>query len=227
VLIVDDNYLNRFLLRKTLRTYHATVDTASNAKTALKKLNTITYQIILLDIHMPNMNGYELAALIRQKLKLTTPIIATTASTYAEVQEQATSAGINDCVMKPIVTKELIEKIELLLQKKTETNHYIELIKKDLNTTDNAVVNEVIKIVKNNLPKDLCALKEAIQLKEYKKIELIAHKMRSTIKYFQLTKGDQLLNKIEQSAKEVKDIEKMETHYANVSIICEKLIADL
>jgi len=117
LLLVDDLALNRLLaselLKKNFKNLH--LETAENGLEAVEKIATNTYDLILMDVKMPVMDGYEATVQIRKKHnKQDLPIIALTANAIAEQINKCTEVGMNDCITKPISEHELIEKINQL-----------------------------------------------------------------------------------------------------------------
>ena len=108
VLIVDDNPVNVYVLEQFLKRIHIKTTVAENGKQALRKMQVHMPDLILMDIHMPEMGGYETAQAIR-KLMYQVPIIAVTASTSVTGTEfeKMKSAGMNDYMLKPFQVDEL------------------------------------------------------------------------------------------------------------------------
>jgi len=106
ILLVEDNPLNVLVAQTMLENHGATVDVAVNGAEALDKLDARSHQLILMDLHMPVMDGYEATVLLRKRGE-TLPIIALTASTPKEVESDAFAAGLNDVVVKPFSPDEL------------------------------------------------------------------------------------------------------------------------
>jgi CheY-like chemotaxis protein len=106
ILLVEDNPLNVLVAQTMLENNGATVDVAVNGAEALDKLDARSHQLILMDLHMPVMDGYEATVLLRKRGE-TLPIIALTASTPKEVESDAFAAGLNDVVVKPFSPDEL------------------------------------------------------------------------------------------------------------------------
>lgn len=100
LLLVEDNPLNVLVAQTMLENYGAIVEVATNGQEALDKLDTSRHRLILMDLHMPVMDGYEATVLLRQR-GVTLPIIALTASTPKEVESEAYAAGLNDVIVKP------------------------------------------------------------------------------------------------------------------------------
>lgn len=102
ILIVEDNLLNQKLAGFMLKDWGFDYDICSNGKIAVEKLKTETYNLILMDIQMPEMNGYEATEFIREELKLTLPIIAMTAHALPGEREKCVGFGMSDYISKPI-----------------------------------------------------------------------------------------------------------------------------
>lgn len=119
VLIVEDNAINQLLVLKLLqkRGYDTTV--AENGQIALHKYDKADFDIILMDLRMPEMDGYEATIQIRKmdSYKRFVPIVAMTAHTIKGEYERCMSIGMNDYISKPFRAAELYEKIQLLVKK--------------------------------------------------------------------------------------------------------------
>lgn len=102
ILVVEDNIMNQKLAGFMLKDWGFDFDICSNGKLAVEKLKTDNYNLILMDIQMPEMNGYEATELIREQLKLTVPIIAMTAHALPGEREKCIGFGMTDYISKPI-----------------------------------------------------------------------------------------------------------------------------
>jgi CheY-like chemotaxis protein len=115
ILLVEDNLINQKIIFLTLKPLVNSIDTASNGKEALDRFGTVSYDLILMDIQMPVMNGLIAAEKIRE-LELTTnshvPIIAITANAMIGDKEKCLSVGIDDYISKPFQPAALIDKIK-------------------------------------------------------------------------------------------------------------------
>ena len=107
VLIVDDNKINQIVSQKVLDILHIKHHTASNGLEALEKVKEHTFDVILMDINMPIMNGKDTSKEIRN-LNINTPIIALTATDYEDVENELYIYGINDNIVKPYHTDTLV-----------------------------------------------------------------------------------------------------------------------
>jgi signal transduction histidine kinase/CheY-like chemotaxis protein len=106
ILLVEDNPLNVLVAQTMLQNNGAIVDVAINGAEALQRLDPKRHRLVLMDLHMPVMDGYEATILLRERGE-TIPIIALTASTPKEVENEAFAAGLNDVVVKPFSPDEL------------------------------------------------------------------------------------------------------------------------
>ncbi|WP_418263796.1 response regulator [Flavobacterium faecale] len=113
-LIVEDNIINQKVLRKLLDKLGIPTDIANNGKEAVTLFNQNEYDIIFMDLHMPEMDGFEATKKIHESMKYkikNIPIIAVTASAFDEDKIKAIANGMDDFVTKPIVLKHLEETI--------------------------------------------------------------------------------------------------------------------
>jgi CheY-like chemotaxis protein len=111
ILVVEDNPVNFKLMKILLGKMNCIVDGAFNGKEAVDKVRQGKYDIILMDLQMPEMSGIEASEVIRRELKSTTPIIALTARALTEDREACLGAGMNDFLTKPVDSASLREKV--------------------------------------------------------------------------------------------------------------------
>lgn len=111
ILLVEDNFLNRMVAQNSLQYYNCEVTEAENGLIAIEILKNNRFDIILMDIQMPEMGGIEATEIIRNKLQLTTPIIALTANAFKTEIDKCRKAGMDDYVTKPFDEEILIETI--------------------------------------------------------------------------------------------------------------------
>lgn len=100
VLLAEDDAINRLIATKFMQNWLLKVDYAVTGKEAIAKVKKNNYDLILMDLQMPGLNGYEASQQIRAT-KITTPIIALTAYAVSEIKSKAIQAGMNDCLGKP------------------------------------------------------------------------------------------------------------------------------
>jgi CheY-like chemotaxis protein len=113
ILVVEDNSMNQLLIKMILEKYNYNVFIAENGLIACEELKSKLdfYSIILMDIMMPIMNGYEATQEIRKNIDQNIPIIAVTADVTSNVKEKCSEIGINNYISKPYNVDSLIEMI--------------------------------------------------------------------------------------------------------------------
>ncbi|GAB1449400.1 hypothetical protein MASR2M44_24270 [Bacteroidota bacterium] len=110
ILVVEDNRMNTYVLSKFLSRWEIKYDVAEQGLQALDLLSANTYDLVLMDIQMPEMDGYETTRQLRLRgLKM--PVFALTANVFAEVKEKVFEAGMNDYISKPFNPTQLYTKI--------------------------------------------------------------------------------------------------------------------
>ncbi|SMO52697.1 hybrid sensor histidine kinase/response regulator [Solitalea koreensis] len=119
ILVAEDNAINAKLIQSLLSSYNIVPDFAENGIEVVSKVHRGQYDMILMDIQMPLMDGYEAASVIRKELKMQIPIIALTAHALAGESEKCMSFGMNDYLSKPFDADELVEKIKNALNDTT------------------------------------------------------------------------------------------------------------
>ncbi len=118
ILYVEDNLDNRTLVRRILIAEGYTLIEAANATQAMEILNTTRPDLILMDINMPDMDGYSLTAKIKDIPRFeSTPIIALTANVMRGDRERSLEAGCDGYIQKPIDIDKLSEQIEHFLRR--------------------------------------------------------------------------------------------------------------
>lgn len=110
ILLVEDNPMNVLVAQNFLQRWGATIDIAVNGAEALEKLDPTRHKLVLLDLNMPVMDGYEAAKRMRDD-GITIPIVALTANLPKEIEFRVREVGINDVVIKPFLPDELYRKV--------------------------------------------------------------------------------------------------------------------
>ncbi|MBW1296635.1 response regulator [Aquimarina litoralis] len=110
ILIVDDNKINQIVTQNILKKKGYTCDLASNGMKAIEMVKTNSFDLVLMDINMPEMNGLDATTVIRT-FNSHIPIIALTAVEEGEIRDQALSVGMNDVIIKPYDTQQFFQTI--------------------------------------------------------------------------------------------------------------------
>ena len=189
VLVVEDIALNQLLMKTLLDDFGFERDIAANGKIAIEKLKVNSYDIILMDLQMPEMNGFEATVYIRNILKSNIPIIALTADVTTVDVAKCKAVGMNDYIAKPVDERVLFSKIMGLVkksnptveQKENDTNKKTRCI--DLNylvkrTKSNpTLMMEMISLYLEQTPPLVTAMKQGLLNKDWEALHLAVHKM--------------------------------------------------
>jgi PAS domain S-box-containing protein len=193
VLVVEDIALNQLLMKTLLDDFGFERDIATNGKIAIEKLQTKSYDIILMDLQMPVMNGFEATEYIRNKMNSKIPIIALTADVTTVDLAKCKAVGMNDYIAKPVNERLLYNKI-LGLVKKPVPIKYKEDIgngngqsKKlkciDLNylihrtKSDPTLMMEMISLYLEQTPSLVKTMKQSLLDKDWDLLHAAVHKM--------------------------------------------------
>lgn len=193
VLVVEDIALNQLLMKTLLDDFGFERDIAGNGKIAIEKLRTKTYDIILMDLQMPEMNGFETTAYIRDEMHSKIPIIALTADVTTVDLEKCTQVGMNDYIAKPVDERVLYSKIVNLVKKpgpkKTSVGAKttVEEIKKTMYTdlaylmkrtkSNPALMREMITLYLEQTPPLIKIMKQSLLDNDWDLLYSAAHKM--------------------------------------------------
>jgi PAS domain S-box-containing protein len=183
VLVVEDIALNQLLMKTLLDDYGFECDFAGNGKVAIDKLQNNTYDIILMDLQMPEMNGFEAAQYIRYHLDSKVPIIALTADVTTADLRKCKAAGMNAYISKPVDEKLLYARIVDLLKKgypgkEAYRSKYVDLTYLSNRTKANPeLMKEMIRLYLDQTPYLIGILKEGLANKDWDSIHGAAHKM--------------------------------------------------
>ena len=194
ILLVEDNVLNQQLAKKVLELRGYQVDLAENGLMAIERLKIRNYDLILMDLQMPEMDGYQTSQHIRNEMKLSTPIMAMTAHSLVGEKEKCLKVGMNDYITKPFDPKMLFSKIKehtenspedipeaLVPEKQTDESEVLDLSYLRMLTDNNKEFEkEILETSLKTIPHDLGLLHESINLLDYSRVRAIAHKLKSS-----------------------------------------------
>lgn len=194
ILMCEDNEMNQKLMRSIFEGTTHTLEIANNGNEGLKLLSEKEYDLILMDIQMPELDGNETTKIIREYLKLTIPIIAITAHSTIKERERCLSIGMNDYVSKPFKKEELLEKIDYLVFEKApdvkikqiefenvEKDSVISLeYLKEMSSGNDDFMKEMLVLFLDQSKESKALLKESLNNKDFSSVGKIAHKLKSS-----------------------------------------------
>jgi len=111
ILVAEDNSLNQRIVNFILQKQNALVTIVANGNLAVEQLTQKHFDVILMDLHMPELDGYETTEFIRKEMNNKIPIIALSASKLPDDVAKCLDAGMNACISKPVDPNELYELI--------------------------------------------------------------------------------------------------------------------
>ncbi|MDZ4704584.1 MAG: ATP-binding protein [Saprospiraceae bacterium] len=191
VLVVEDMALNQLLMKTLLDDFGFERDIAENGKIAIEKLQFKSYDIILMDLQMPEMNGFEATQYIRNTMNLNTPIIALTADVTTVDLAKCKAVGMNDYIAKPVDERILYSKIVGFMKKsifndtpkeaekgQSQKIKYVDLNYLAQRTKSNpALMMEMISAYLEQTPPLINVMKQSLRDKDWDSLHAAVHKM--------------------------------------------------
>ncbi|MCX8064454.1 MAG: response regulator [Candidatus Hydrogenedentes bacterium] len=244
ILVAEDNPINQKVIYEFLARRGYKVDLASQGEEVLEKFSRNRYDLILMDIEMPGLNGYEITRKIRemeQKRGTQTPIIALTAYSFEEDRERCIEAGMNDFLTKPVSPTNLIETVKRHLVKddsiSVETHQPLgqeELIfdeKLALSRVDNdkELLKETLEIFIKTSSKYIYEAEEAIKENNIDSFFRTMHTLKSSAYTIGGIKIGNLAKTLEEKCRELSNLSsgEIQTLFSNLKTSWNELISVL
>ena len=191
VLVAEDIALNQLLMRTLLEDFGFECDIADNGKIATDKIQAQKYDVVLMDLQMPVMNGFEATGFIRNELKSDIPIIALTADVTTVDLTKCKTVGMNDYIAKPVDEKLLYRKIVGIVKKtpkvtevvldvqpghiKTKCTNLDYLNKRT--KSNPSLMTEMISLYLVQIPLLVMSMKKGFKEKDWNTLHTAVHKM--------------------------------------------------
>lgn len=235
ILLVEDNPVNQLVACDLLNEEGANVRIVENGKLALEAYRNDDFDIILMDMQMPVMDGYEAIKLIRSDFpnsKKSIPIIALTAHAVEGEQKKCLYAGANDYITKPFQPNELFGKIFLLtdISNKPFKNNTImvniDTLRRFTNNKTSLMQNTIKTIIKI-IPEEFKLLNEAVINENWDRIRALAHKNKSSLALVCEPFIKDLLSSIEDDAINMNNMEGITKHVNWLNNNVNELISEL
>lgn len=225
ILVFEDNLMNQHLITEQLHKWGCKVYITADAEKGLTILETDAIDLILMDLKMPNMDGFEISEEIRSKTHLEhVPIIALSADFTVHDQERCVSAGINDFLLKPYTLDELLIKVLKNRKEKSLSPESKDLLKKETISKDTAnsfdlqhilgecfgeidMLRELVRLFKQNVYEFIGATKIGLGTSDFKEISLCAHKLKASLSMFKALQLRDIIVAMEESCKAKNGVE--------------------
>lgn len=218
VLLVEDNEMNILLASAILSRTGASITGTDNGKEAIAILKENSFDIVLMDLHLPVINGFETTRQIRSELKLSVPIIAITANVINDEETRCLNAGMNGFITKPYTEKTLVEKILLCcnnsnlsttLSDSTDATLYNLSMLKTLTHGNEELLSGMLKAFVNQVPVSIQHLKNGLINKNFQAIYTAAHNIKPNIDTLEIIPMKAAIRQIETLATEEKDTDEL------------------
>jgi len=242
ILVVEDIVLNQLLMKTIVEDFGFSCDIADNGKIAIDKLQTKSYDAILMDLQMPEMNGFQATEHIRNIMNSKIPIIALTADVTTVDLAKCKAAGMNDYIAKPVdekllyskivgITKKNLLKNENELEKTGETNK-IKCIDLDYlisRTKSNPeLMMQMISIYLEQTPPLISAMKQSFHDKDWDRLYSSVHKMIPSFSIMGIDKNfENMAKQVQEYASSQSAIEEISELVLQLETVCMQACKEL
>jgi PAS domain S-box-containing protein len=221
ILIAEDNDINRFIIEKMITDWGAEIEFASTGREAFEKVNQEQFDIILMDVEMPDVNGYRATEMIRNEMPApinAIPIIAMTGHAMPGEREKCIECGMNDYLSKPFKSAELKEMVakytndqpidnsellnETFKDKAEVESKLIDLtFLRSISDNNDQFFKDFLQMFLKNTPTSIQEMKMHYANSEWENLRQAAHKVKPSFNYVGLKNLNLLTAKIEEYAK--------------------------
>jgi signal transduction histidine kinase/CheY-like chemotaxis protein/HPt (histidine-containing phosphotransfer) domain-containing protein len=198
VLLAEDNLVNQKVVVRILEKAGHRVAVANNGKEALAELERNDYDVVLMDVQMPEMGGLEATAILRGREQTTNrhvPIVAMTAHAMKGDRERCLEAGMDDYLAKPVRAADLVRIVERLAKKSASRSKaptsvdtplpaYDESIALERLGGDRELLAEVTALFMEDAPRHLDEIRSAMENADAERLRRAAHTLKGSIGYF-------------------------------------------
>lgn len=240
VLLVEDNDINRLYAKSILQQWHCVVDIAENGLVAIEKIKYNYYDVVLMDVQMPVMDGYEATRTIRlmDSPMRHAPIVALTANATSSDVERCLSSGMNDYLPKPFTPDDLFRKIfrDLKIKKKKNATLKSERDRKtgfdlaylrSISDSNQEFLQEMIRTFVQTIPTVLKEMRDCLAENNWERLSRLAHQIKPSFSLMGIDSLRKTVFYIEENAEQKKNLKDLK-HIAEGFIQeCGKVIGEL
>lgn len=231
ILIAEDNQMNQQLVKHLMKSWSMDYTLVNTGAEAVEELKKNSYSIVLMDIQMPDMDGYTATSVIRNEMKLDVPIIAMTAHAMVGEKEKCLQLGMNDYVSKPIketVLYNIIARQAQHIPEKTSSFHHVHLnYLHQLSGNDKEFEKEILNQFVVQVPEELLVLQSGINENNFDLVRRVAHSLKSTVGYVGLAEElHPCLEQLEQDAV-AENNKNFAGNFTEVKTKCEQAVSEV
>ncbi len=239
ILVAEDNIMNQKYISSLLTKWNIDFTIALDGRKAVEQAQKHLFDVILMDIQMPNMDGYEATITIRntKNPNQNTPIVALTASAMLDQKSKALSTGMNDFITKPFAPNNLLSVIQRYVKntqikvEETNENINISLIDQDrlneLYGDDKEYAADIIQTFLEDVLPDFVVIDELIIQKNLETLAQHVHKLKPTLGMVGLTDLEESIKEFETKLKQGSDFDNIQLQWNDFQKNLEKSIPDL
>ena len=247
ILLVEDNELNQVVAEEMLTGWGAHVTVATNGREAVEHVRAGAFDVVLMDIQMPEVDGYEATHQIRTVLRKSAdelPVLALTASALIDHRIRMEAAGMNDVILKPFDPVQLRRRIARYLPADRPTNRqltstaiperpadrerlYDLSLLRETGSNQPAFLLRIIDLFLRQAPDQLAALDRAVADEDWTTVEFTAHKAKSAARTLGITPLADRFRAMERAASLNRDLDHLPTLLAEAHTFAEQALAQL
>lgn len=242
-LLVEDNKMNQLVAGKYLEKWGIQFDIAENGRIAIEKLKSAAYDFILMDLEMPDMDGYETTRHIRTQLPEPInqlPIVAVTASAFSNVRTKVIKSGMNEYISKPFVPSKLYNIIARLTnQNQRESSDSAEINSKqkydlidlsylkEASGGDRVFIQKMIETFIKHSPEYISNFQSAYSKCDFPELKRMAHKYKATVSIVGIKVIQKLIERLESNISKNENLDQIESLLAEISKHTEQASQEL
>jgi PAS domain S-box-containing protein len=239
ILLVEDNELNRMVAQNSFRYFNCKVTEAVNGLEALEILRKQNFDVILMDIQMPEMDGIEATRIIRNEFKLSTPIIALTANAFKADIEKCREAGMDDYIVKPFDEGVMIETIgrhvtsnavsSPMNKKGISANDKLYNLSSlyDLSSGDMDFMDKMLNVFVEQTAVILEKVALKIANNDFKEVSQLIHEIKPSIEIFGISSTIEDVKSLEKMARETQDKRQISSLFESINRTLQEVVVQI
>ena len=238
ILVTDDNEMNRLVATTILKHYGAVIKEAQNGIEAIDRINGELFDLVLMDIQMPVMDGLEATKLIRENISKELPIIALTALALKDDESRFLDAGMNDYLSKPFKEDQLINVISRWINKSSSDGQNASSSEKENFSHDlkgvrvvgkekQVFTDEHIELFIHQAPALIKEIIDAYETNDFIKVNRTAHRLRASVNTVGMGSLKNEILEIELSGEEEQKTERFKTLITQLNRSINQVVDEL